>query len=349
VVVIDSPRSTFPVLTFASALLLPSNPMEKSGDGSNTGTQEKRPSKRHRRNSLEWRLYPSKRAFPKTGDAVFVKSKDTQIRYSRGKVSSNNSEHGIQVQPDDAKQAPLKLKDCKRLIPVFPDKATVVVTAETIHFRQLVHQIKSTDDILEIGCSTGETSRLLIPCANSWVGFDTSDEMIDQCRPHLEKNEKTHIVKVDALIDPAKALKEARTFGSPNVLFLDIGGNRESINVLRMVSWVLESFDPRLVVIKSRELVQSMQATATIDPTTGLIQNGDDWFQTHKTRRAIPKHPLRAPLVLSPKDGKTPICRYHNYHKQGCKKDECALDHDHCHACQQLGHIARECPSLTKE
>jgi SAM-dependent methyltransferase len=326
--------------------------MEKSGDVSHTCTQEERPLKRHRRtNSLEWRVYPSKRACSfQTGDDVLVKSKDTQIRYSRGKIiSSITSEHGIQVQPDDTKQAPLKLKDYRRLIPVFPDKATVVVTAETNHFRQLVHQMNSTDDILEIGCSTGETSRLLIPCANSWVGFDTSDEMIDQCRPHLEKNEKTHIVKVDALIDPTKALKEAHTFGSPNVLFLDIGGNRESINVLRMVSWVLESFDPRLVVIKSRELVQSIQTTATIDPATGLIQNGDDWFQTHKTRRAIPKHPLRAPLVLSPKDDKTPICRYHNYHKQGCKKEGCALDHDHCHACQQLGHIARECPSLTKE
>ena len=38
------------------------------------------------------------------------------------------------------------------------------------------------------------------------------------------------------------------------------------------------------------------------------------------------------------------ICRYHNYAFIGCKKTvRCPFDHDHCHFCFQLGHIARDC------
>lgn len=70
-------------------------------------------------------------------------------------------------------------------------------------------------------------------------------------------------------------------------------------------------------------------------------------------------HPKKVPLVLSPKDS-TPICRYHNYHPDGCKKFhkrkdvktakedkvQCQYDHEHCHYCQQVGHVALDCPSL---
>lgn len=89
----------------------------------------------------------------------------------------------------------------------------------------------------------------------------------------------------------------------------------------------------------------------------GLILNGDKWYnqslitaKQNSLRKARtigpPKylHPLRAPMSLSPKDNETPICRYHNYHPQGCKyKDECKFDHWHCHWCLQKGHMALNC------
>jgi hypothetical protein len=158
-----------------------------------------------------------------------------------------------------------------------------------------------------------------------------------------------HDCLVDALIDPAKAEQECKKFGDLSVIFIDIGGNRECINVLRMVSWVQETFQtPRLIIVKSRELFHSIKSSASIDEGTGLIENGSDWFRQRKQQRALPKHPLKAPMVMSPKDGTTPICRYHNYHKSGCSKQSvCPLDHDHCHACQKPGHIAKDCPKLS--
>jgi SAM-dependent methyltransferase len=305
----------------------------------------------------KWSIYPPKRQFSfKTGDFLVVKPTDSKRLAVRGRVVRVEND-ALQVRMSEQEELSFGRKQRKRLLPLFGGgvDASVVLTRETNYFRNLVLQVDSKDAVLEIGCSTGETSRLLIAVAKSWVGFDTSEEMIDQCKVHLlskEKEDCCHATKIDALVDPKRALEVSKTFGEPNVVFVDIGGNRECINVLRMLSWVLKSYTLRLVVVKSRELVQLIQTSAnSVDLETGAIQNGYKWFCQHQKRHALPKHPVRAPLVLSPKDGKTPICRYHNYHKNGCSKKDntCPLDHEHCHACQQVGHIARACPTLVPE
>eukprot|EP00934_Nitzschia_sp_Nitz4_P003690 Nitzschia sp. Nitz4//scaffold166_size90379//11034//11585//NITZ4_005046-RA/size90379-processed-gene-0.52-mRNA-1//-1//CDS//3329538163//3680//frame0 len=179
--------------------------------------------------------------------------------------------------------------------------------------------------------------------------------MLQRCQECLKKRTKPtpeqaqiHTALLDPLVDPRKATKEASKLGDPTVVFLDIGGNRECINVLRMLDWVLNTFDPRFVVIKSRELVQSLQNFSdTICPETGIMEQFQSWWERNRPKRAMPKHPLKAALVMSPVDPKKPICRYHNYHKNGCKKDDCALDHEHCHACLKRGHRARDCNTLS--
>ena len=322
---------------------------EDRNRGSHDEPHAKRPSEKRRKlHGFDWRLYPPIAGFVfSQGDKVMVKSKDNETR--RGIVSSvcSGAAWEIKVAIDDKKnEPPVSCKDHRRVTPLF-EKPTIAVTAETNYFRSMVLQTNNCDNALEIGCSTGETSKLLIANkVRSWIGFDTSDEMVDKCQ-NLACSENHHVAKINALIDPKKAAKVARKFASNlTVIFVDIGGNRELINVFRMVSWILESFHPRLIVVKSRELVQSLKSSAVIDSHTGMITSGDEWFQRHKTKRAIPKHPLRAPLTLSPKDGTTPICRYHNYHKQGCIKKDCPFDHEYCHLCQEHGHIALLCPTL---
>ena len=57
----------------------------------------------------------------------------------------------------------------------------------------------------------------------------------------------------------------------------------------------------------------------------------------------------KAPLRSDEKG--TPICRFHNYDKKGCRKfaedsvseTKCPLNHTHCHICGVLGHIALQC------
>jgi len=208
------------------------------------------------------------------------------------------------------------------------------------------------------------------------------------------------VVRVNTLEEPKRAFREAineKRMG-PTVVLIDIGGNRECGPVVQTIAWVLEVFgkDLAMVVVKSRALVRQLLSdccqreqlppshnvtqttiknsdnnTPGLDASSGLFREGTKWFRATQQRlqyasqqkfRQRFKHPLKAPKVLSPVDGCTPICRYHNYHPDGCKLYQtasgnandkpnqqngcmaCPFDHDHCHACLERGHVAKDCP-----
>lgn len=259
-----------------------------------------------------------------------------------------------------------KYVSCKRLVPVFgfgphDDKLglPILLTRETIPYRHLAaSQIDPTDDILEIGCSTGEASTILLRYGRTWVGLDSSQDMVQICSAAILGTATTaakpwYACKMDALSDPKRAIQVAKKFNSngPTAVFLDIGGNRQEQGVVSMMTWVLASFPQvRLLVVKSRELVKSITKSTScrIGNSDGIVQNGATWFQEKQKEQSnvsnLPRHSLQAPLVYSPLDSSKPICRYHNYDPQGCKRGEkCQYDHEHCHCCLQKGHRAVKC------
>ena len=302
-----------------------------------------------------WYLFPPNQTKPtfRVEQAVLLRGPDHW--YKRGVILQVDSKTVDVCLDDSSRKTRLNRKDQRRLLLPCHDPLTggiIIITSETIHFRQLVGYIKSNDRVVEIGCSSGETSKLILPHCQSWVGLDTSLEMLNICHETISSMQQStpyHAVTVNALVDPQRARKEATRFGEPNVVFLDIGGNRESINVLRMIAWILDEFDLRLLVVKSRELVHSITTSdCVIDEVTGLIDKGHEWYQGSHHKRALPKHPKKAALVMSPLDSTKSICRYHNYHKNGCKKVDCEFDHEYCHACLAKGHVALECPTLIR-
>jgi hypothetical protein len=342
------------------------------------------------------------------GQTVFVRSKSSSEKGRRGRVvqldgdtetdndattSSDRCQIEWEQQQEDNDSAKQKLSSDstteiasvarKRLLPVdtstwssasasasAPASAQVIVTATTQKFRLLAqsHTV-STDHVLELGCSSGETSTILWQYAASWVGFDTSSNMIQKVKDLLvtvnkknkSKSKKQPAASCDcscyqlnALADPATAVEHACQYSGstgPTVIYLDIGGNREEAGVIRMMQWILQSF-PKVhtVIIKSEEVHKAISSTNQCDDGTGEFAGGHEWFQDRlqvAVTATLPRHPLQAPKMLSPVDGTTPICRYHNYFKDGCGKgDICPYDHDHCHLCLKTGHIATQCPLL---
>ena len=308
-------------------------------------------------------------------------------------------------------------------------KPLVLLTPDTTTYRQLaMSHLRPDDNVLEIGCSTGECTALLLrrilllhiqrisrqieqhnnKSANvvlgKIVGFDTGTKILKQAdnriRREYEQSARStlpndddayskliQLHRVDALADPkgAYALATANNT-SPEMVLIDIGGNRQLDSVVNMIKWVQIAFkdeNPRLILVKS-EALENELSTSIIDcsriPSVsvsdeGGIINGQNWFssltvspssvsdgEAHKSLSrqqllARYSHPKKVPLVLSPRG--TPICRYHNYHPEGCTKFkksnsksaddddlQCQYDHEHCHWCQDSGHIALNCPSL---
>jgi hypothetical protein len=222
----------------------------------------------------------------------------------------------------------------------------------------------------------------------------TSNDDNDNDNDHVY-SKLIQLHKVDALADPKGAYSYATENNIlPGIVLIDIGGNRELNSVVRMIDWVQTEFDgarprPRVILVKSEALEMELSKSILPDASAssnctipcvaedGLISNGQEWFNslvtssadvgvannhnlTRKELLSMYSHPKKVPLVLSPKDS-TPICRYHNYHQDGCKKfhkrkdletaeevqvQQCQYDHEHCHYCQQIGHVALDCPSL---
>mmetsp|Transcript_23957 Transcript_23957/g.50482 ORF Transcript_23957/g.50482 Transcript_23957/m.50482 type:complete len:454 (+) Transcript_23957:28-1389(+) len=307
----------------------------------------------------------------------------------------------------------------------------VLVTPDTVNYRLLAtSHLRPCDKVLEIGCSTGECTALMLrrmlllqqqkgsslDCEGEIVAFDTGSEMIDLARKRifselenlvpskgtqgndarLRENifvNMMKLCKVDAITDPkgaqSLAIKNNQADGQesryPDMVLIDIGGNRELNGVLRMIQWVQSELinAPRIMIIKSEALANSFTQNGVVlvagmngnkfyngiktdeqQPQIsddGIVLNGQELISSlfkelsgnssqNPSSKSPPKysHPKRAPMVLSPKDNSTPICRFHNYHSEGCKKynrdeSECPFDHDHCHWCKGEGHIALNC------
>lgn len=347
-----------------------------------------------------------------------------------------------------------------------PPPLLLLVTAETAPYRVLAaSQVRPSDRVLEIGCSTGETTAVLVkyvPRGNV-VAFDVGADMVERTKERLKlaadsssgsSNSsnttcaRVAVHKIDPFFDPRGAVEAASALlpgredddssaesqvdasnstaaaaaavdtsrsRDVDVVFIDIGGNREVRGVVRMIAFVRTAFvrPPRLIVVKSQALVAELSvspntaigmaddddhddgaatltmAAKNIDPGScadyGKIMEGDVWFRgllessatttavatssasdVERTAKGgpgeegdtsngssqhpnIPKHfhPNKAPLRLSPTDGVTPICRYHNYHREGCKKGErCPFEHAVCHWCLRPGHVARSCEDV---
>ena len=300
-----------------------------------------------------------------------------------------------------------------RLVPVVDtsiNKCAIIVTKATDKYRLLAaSQLNTNDHVLEIGCSNGECSlvisKYIKPDEGSLIAFDVSQEMITKAEEKVPSSNSIHFYLVDPFTEPRKALLLATGMKTPcgtndekgnsspeesvtnsklrpSVVFIDIGGNRDLDSVIRMLAWVKDSFLPRLIIIKSEEMVENIKkadddSTSThtfnlsepekkraklssisihIEPS-GRIKNGEEWFSTKLTEltskssldenKSLPapkfSHPKKAPLSLSPDDGKTPICRYYNYHKNGCRSSKCHYNHTYCHWCLQKGHTALHC------
>jgi predicted O-methyltransferase YrrM len=325
--------------------------------------------------STEWYLYPPPNTTTTTtlvtNDFVYIKSKSSKPG-TRGRVvqDAKLDTNRVQVQVLSSLTNEERIVNVARKRCIFiyrttttttTTTTTVLLTNETYAYRHLAaSQISTTDAVLEIGCSTGQASHLMLQTTNKWMGMDVSNTMLEQARAYLQT--KGHflsldqLIRHDILVDPrtAETIVVRQQFHPPRVVFIDIGGNRDMSSAIRVLQWCIATWSPRLIVVKNQELVHDMLQDCTTSTSSGKIAGAADWFQQQQQQQVAvdrnettwwPAHALQAPMVLSPRDGVTPICRYHNYHPEGCKKGtHCPFHHSHCHKCCQPGHAARTCP-----
>lgn len=134
--------------------------------------------------------------------------------------------------------------------------------SSTERYRNLGRTEISPDDIvLEVGCSSGEATRLLCSSAAQVVAVDISEEMVDRVRANLGRLSNLRVERVDARDAP----RLASVCPSPTVIFLDVGGNAPLPNVTVVLRGLLMAYRPRLVVVRSQELADMYSLVTEVE------------------------------------------------------------------------------------
>lgn len=175
--------------------------------------------------------------------------------------------------------------------------------------------------LLHINTSCKQDDKGVVKEGGKVVAFDTGSDMIEKAKHRVmselnyllpqgnSDNDKMTAVgvtlnfhKVDAMTNPKNAITYATTGDDrcPDVILIDIGGNRELKAVVHMIHWVQTAFgtSPRLVIIKSRALVDELISTSSdhLDVGEGKCEWDEEAGKSENNQSILGMNPKR-PVV----------------------------------------------------
>ncbi|MBI2502689.1 MAG: methyltransferase domain-containing protein [Candidatus Latescibacteria bacterium] len=170
-------------------------------------------------------------------------------------------------------RSPKKRLDPNRPLKVAPGQVEVLVVSSIDRYRQLARELSvETDRILEIGCSTGESTRLLAQRAAQMVAVDISAELVARLQTEMAGCAKVQVAQIDGRNTP----QLVALLPDPTLIFVDIGGTAHLDNVALQLRLCLKAFAPRLIVVRSFELA-TLASLLTLDelPETPALSPQD--------------------------------------------------------------------------
>ena len=148
-------------------------------------------------------------------------------------------------------------------MPAHDSELELIIVSDVEHYRLLAQdKVSDRDLVLEIGCSTGQTTAVLAGQAARVIAVDCSTEILDKARAHLESYDNVELARVDAR--DLAALTELAP--APDAIFLDIGGIALLDNVAGRLRQCLRMFQPRVIVVRSHELAELVSLVSEVHP-----------------------------------------------------------------------------------
>jgi SAM-dependent methyltransferase len=151
----------------------------------------------------------------------------------------------------------------------------IVVVATAARYRRLARTLPGAGDaVLEIGCSTGEATRLLAAGqAGAVVAVDVAAEMVARTRaavaaalgaggdPGAGAGQRLTVAQLDGRDTAAlRAL-----IAAPDLIFVDVGGDARLDAVALQLRQCLLAFAPRTLVLRSAELAAVCAAVREVE------------------------------------------------------------------------------------
>mmetsp|Transcript_14917 Transcript_14917/g.27589 ORF Transcript_14917/g.27589 Transcript_14917/m.27589 type:complete len:354 (+) Transcript_14917:194-1255(+) len=261
----------------------------------------------------------------------------------------------------DSHKPPVGDGSSRRMQPPTQEEPLGAVVYDTDTFRMLAKAVQPSDVCIEIGCSYGKCTEVLVAKTKKPERVLAVD-IADNCVNRVKKiDPKIRVLKCNVmcafkdLFESYKAmLKDLEETNPPLVIMCDIGGNREIESLVTLLPFLLRELKPRMILVKSEQLFEHATKLG------GL--NNEDWEQLRiqSYHSLLNRRPDKSALMARQKASDAAhrlnpfgvrICKYHNFdEKSGCKRfPNCEFDHEHCHACGEHGHRGFECSHEDRE
>ena len=137
------------------------------------------------------------------------------------------------------------------LLKQFKHGIQLKVVADCSDYRKLAARCcRPTDQVLEVGCSTGLTSEVLANHAQQVLAIDHSPSVLEQTA-----QDHPQLTNVNWQCIDARDFEAIKTLlPEPDVIFLDMGGDIQLGNIATTLREYLLTFKPRVFIIRSIEL-----------------------------------------------------------------------------------------------
>ena len=146
--------------------------------------------------------------------------------------------------------------------------------------------VTDQDRVLEVGCSSGGTTRLLGCVAARVLAVDHSAEMVEETRTATEGMASVVVRQYDV----RELVQIQAEMPSPTVVFFDVGGDTRVDKVLALLRPCLLRLRPRLWVVRSIELAAiSSQITEVEAPKESPLLAAPPLRPVDHRERAIPE------------------------------------------------------------
>ncbi len=142
------------------------------------------------------------------------------------------------------------------------ENLTIIITSDVLEYRRKIRELISKDDhVLEIGCASGKTTKILAEICAKVYAIDKSLPEVNRAKNILSKYENAFVECLDAF-DIKSILSRVRENlgGKVDVILIDIGGLEDPGKVISLLWRYLHIFKPRLIIVKNALLKRIAKA-----------------------------------------------------------------------------------------
>ena len=146
---------------------------------------------------------------------------------------------------------------------VGPTDTQIIVVSAKESFRNMARTLPTPeDDVLEIGCSSGEATQQLARTGARVHAVDKSSSCVAKLQDELRGHEQVDVACLDGRNIPGLATLAP----NPTIIFIDIGGDAQLDLVALQLRLVMRAFRPHTIVVRSFEMATLSSLVARVEP-----------------------------------------------------------------------------------